>query len=96
MSPELANKLMELPEGRALRDFLLSEANKLNRLDDLDLSDPQEIAIYAKARLFAYKTVKEMLSPLNDATQFDIIQEIDDSISTEMLQQERSPESNQQ
>ncbi len=85
---------MQTPEGQKLKEFFVSEAAKLNRLDDIKLDDPDEIALEAKSRLKAYETVKEMLSPLIDATQFDIIQESDDSISTEMLQEERSQPQN--
>ncbi len=93
MNPELAKKLKELPEGRALQVFLTSEAAKLNTLEDINATDPDEIALETKARQKAYKTVKEMLSTLFDDSQFGILQEKDDSISTEMLQEQRSPQS---
>ena len=87
---------MKLPEGRALKEYLLSEANKLNRLDDIKLTDPDEIALETLTRQRAYETVKKMLSTVFDTDGFDIMNEKDDSISTEMLQQERSQDSNQE
>ena len=90
MSPELAQKLMGLPEGRELKAFLLSEANKLNRLDDIKFTDPNEIALEAKSRQRAYEVVKEMLSTLLDSSENDIMNSKDESITTEMLQEERS------
>ena len=86
---------MQTPEGQKLKQFFVIEAAKLNRLDDIKLESPEDIAVETKARQRAYETVKKMLSTLLDDTQFDTMKEKDDSISTEMLQQERSQSSDQ-
>ena len=90
MNLDFLKDLMQTPEGHKLKEFFVSKATELNRLDDIKLDNPEEIALETKSRLKAYKTVKEMLSPLIDATQFDILKGNDDSITTEMLQDERS------
>jgi hypothetical protein len=90
MNPNLAKRLMDLPEGRDLLAFLQSEAQKVNTLDGIDSTNLYEIAVETKARQQAHKALTEMLSPLLDASEYDTIPERDDSISTEMLQQERS------
>ena len=91
MNPELASRLMEIAEGRELRDFLLLEASNLNRLDDIQLTDPAALALETKSRQLAYMTMMKMLSPLLDNTEFGILKEKDDSISSEMLLDKRSP-----
>jgi len=86
---------MELAEGQTLCQFLSSEAQKLISFGDIQIDDPIALAVEVKARQRAYETVKEMLSPLLDTTQFDIMNTKDDSIATEMLQDKRSSQPNQ-
>ena len=96
MNQEIVKRLKELPEYRALCQYLVSEAHKLNRIDDITLTTPDEIALETIARQRAYKTLSEMLSTLLDDSQFAIMKEKDQSITTEMLQEQRSQDSNQE
>jgi hypothetical protein len=96
MNQNPLSKFKDTTEGVAVKNILLAEAHKLNRLDDITLTDPNEIALEAKARQRAYETVQRMLCTLFEDSEFGIMQEKDDSISTEMLQEQRSQDSNQE
>lgn len=68
MSPTTITKLLEnVPEFLELRKFLASEADKLNRLDNLDeklYDTPEKIALEVKSRKNAYTIITGMLAPL--------------------------------
>ena len=67
MNPEVIRKLqIEVPELQELIVFLSAEAEKLNTLANIELTDPTEIAIEVLARKRAYDTVRDMISPLLD------------------------------
>lgn len=73
MSPQTIKKLQEnIPELRELIAFLTAEAEELNVIADIHLTSPTEIALEVLARQRAYKTIKDILSPLLD-TQETII-----------------------
>lgn len=95
MNLDFLKDLMQTPEGQALKEFFISKIEEMNSIMSLPYSDPDKIAFEARSRQLATYALREMLSPLIDATQFDIIQEKDDSISAEMLLPERSQDSTQ-
>lgn len=64
MNPESVLKLLQLPEGKELVGFLAIEAEKLNVLDDITLTDSDEIALEVLSRKNAYKRLKDILKEL--------------------------------
>lgn len=65
MNPTLAKKLMsKVPELKDFIAFLSEEALKLNKLDDIKLTEPKEIAIEVLARQRAYEVIVKILDPL--------------------------------
>lgn len=96
MNPELAKNLIESPQGQALREFIIFEIDKLDSVTDIDGSTAEMIALDVKASKLAIKHLEKMFEPLIGNTQFAIMEERDGSITTEMLNIERSQESNQE
>lgn len=65
MSPELAQVLMrDIPEMKEFVSFLRNEAQKLNNLHDIELSEPELIALEVRSRKRAIETIVNILSPL--------------------------------
>ena len=64
MNPELVKKLLGIPVVKELIVFLGEEAEEMNKLDDIELDDPIEMAVEVKARKRAYGTIVKMLEPL--------------------------------
>ena len=95
MNPELVKQLMESPMGQALRDFIIREINKIDKVSDINQTTPEMIALDTRASQVALKALHKMFDPLIEFSQFDILNEKDDSISSEMLLPERSPQDNQ-
>lgn len=82
LDPKIAEKLMsDVPEMREFISFVNEEANKLNKLDDIDFDLPIPMAIEVKARKKAYQLLKDILDPLifrqenaiiSDASEFNV------------------------
>lgn len=76
MSPELAKKIMDMPEGKEIVEFIASEVFKLDTVDNdwfINYSEPMEISIEVKARLRAIEVLKKILDPLLLAKDYGII-----------------------
>lgn len=74
MSPETVKKLQEnVPELRELIAFLSAGAEKLNTLADIQLITAHDLAVEVMARKHAYKTITDMLAPLLDVQDTDVV-----------------------
>ncbi len=72
IDPKLVKELLKNPDVIALVDHFKEEAVKLNRLDDIRLTDPVEYTIECKARQKAFQTIQDILDPLVSLEGFEL------------------------
>ncbi len=74
MNPELVKKLNEdLPELKELLNFIFSEIEKLNRVDDIRFSTKEEISLEVIGRQRAIEVLLKMFEHLQNPQNRDII-----------------------
>ncbi len=74
MNPELVKKLNEdLPELKELLNFIFSEIEKLNRVDDIRFSTKEEISLEVIGRQRAIEVLLKMFEYLQNPQNRDII-----------------------
>jgi hypothetical protein len=73
MNIHLAQELAKIPQVKELMEYLQSEAVKLNRLDDLNVSSA-DITVEVLARRRAFDAIGKMLDPLINAGSYAIIE----------------------
>jgi hypothetical protein len=67
MNLESIKKLLATPQGKALKDYLLSELRTLNSIESVKaLNDPVQLSIEVKAQGKAYEALMHILEPLLD------------------------------
>lgn len=65
MNPELAQRIMQLPEGRELLESIKDMVAKLNSVSDIKLDNPVELSVEVKGRQRAVEIITDdILSPL--------------------------------
>lgn len=69
LDPKVSQKLLlDVPEMKAFVAFIAQEMAELNRLDNIEASLAEEIALEVKARQRAFAVLGEILQPLINST----------------------------
>ena len=67
MNPELAKRIMELPEGRELLEEIKNIVLRLDSISEVKFDDPIEFTTEGKGRIRAVEIITlELLDPLLD------------------------------
>jgi hypothetical protein len=75
MDREVAKRIANSTDGATFIAYIKAQMRELDRVSDIQYTDPQSVALEARSRAKAIETLMHIVSPLLTANEFDIVKQ---------------------